>query len=73
MRTNRNFKEQIMLLEPPIDNLVAKAGNPYKLAVLVGKRAAELYNTLSEEEKEKKPVVSKAIEEFHNGKIIEKK
>ena len=62
-----------MLLEPPIDNLVAKAGNPYKLAVLVGKRASELYITLSEEEKEKKPVVSKAVDEFYLGKIVEKK
>ena len=28
-----------MLLEPSIDVLVKTVGNPYKLAVLVGKRA----------------------------------
>lgn len=62
-----------MLLLPPIDTLIDKAENPYKLAVLVGKRANELYSTLSEEEKEKKQVVSRAVEEYNTGKIVEKK
>lgn len=62
-----------MLLLPPIDSLIDKAGNPYKLAVMVGKRASELYTSLSEEDKEKKPVVSRAVDEFNEGKIVEKK
>lgn len=62
-----------MLLLPPIDNLIEKAGNPYKLAVMVGKRATDLYSSLSEEEKEKKQVVTRAVDEFNEGKIVEKK
>ena len=62
-----------MLLEPPIDELVQKAGNPYKLAVLVSKRALELDKELTEEQKEEKPTVSRAVKEFYDGKIAEKK
>ena len=40
-----------MLLEPPIDELVGKMGNPFKLAVIVGKRAKFLSETLTEEQK----------------------
>ena len=36
-----------MLLEPPIDALVKKVGNPYKLAVIVSKRAKKLQQTLT--------------------------
>lgn len=58
-----------MLLDPPIDKLISKAGGPYKLAVLVGKRAKYLQQTLTEEEKEQKKEVSRAIEEVYNDKI----
>ena len=62
-----------MLLEPPIDELVDKAeGNPYKLVVLVGKRAKQLDKDLTDEEKEKEEVVTRAVEEFYAGEIVEK-
>ena len=41
-----------MLLEPPIDTLIKKVGNPYKLAVLVSKRAKYLQKTEPEEVRE---------------------
>jgi len=59
-----------MLLEPPIDELVNKMGNPYKLAVIVGKRAKFLSETLTEEEKEVKPEVTRAVEEVENNTIV---
>ncbi|MCI5497140.1 MAG: DNA-directed RNA polymerase subunit omega [Firmicutes bacterium] len=59
-----------MLLEPPIDELVEKMGNPYKLAVIVGKRAKFLNETLTEEQKEEKPEVTRAVEEVDNGTIV---
>lgn len=63
-----------MLLEPPIDKLVKEAdGNPYKLAVLVGKRAKDLDKDLTDEDKEKEQVVTRAVKEYYTGKIVEKK
>lgn len=59
-----------MLLEPPIDELVNKMGNPYKLAVVVGKRAKYLSEVLSEEEKEVKPEVTRAVDEVNDGTIV---
>lgn len=59
-----------MLLEPPIDELVKKMGNPYRLAVVVGKRAKFLNETLSEEEKELIPEVTRAVQEVDNGTIV---
>lgn len=59
-----------MLLEPPIDELVSKVGNPYRLAVVVGKRAKFLNETLTEEEKEQKPEVTRAVDEVDDGTII---
>ncbi len=59
-----------MLLEPPIDALVKKVGNPYKLAVLVSKRAKLLKQTLTEKEKEECPEVTRAVNEVYTGKII---
>ena len=59
-----------MLLEPPIDELVGKMGNPFKLAVIVGKRAKFLSETLTEEQKEEKPEVTRAVEEVDNGTIV---
>lgn len=58
-----------MLLDPPIDKLIKKVGGPYKLAVLVGKRAKYLQQTLTEEEKEQKKEVSRAVEEVYNDII----
>ena len=60
-----------MLLEPPIDDLVKKIGNPYSLAVMVGKRARHLQTVLSEEELIKIPEVTRAIDEINEGKIIQ--
>lgn len=59
-----------MLLEPPIDELVGKMGNPFKLAVIVGKRAKFLSETPTEEQKEEKPEVTRAVEEVDNGTIV---
>ena len=59
-----------MLLEPPIDELVEKMGNPYKLGVSVGRRAKFLNETLTEEQKEEKPEVTRAVEEVDNGTIV---
>ena len=59
-----------MLLEPPIDELVNKIGNPYKLAVVVGKRAKYLNETLTEEEKEVIPEVTRAVDEVDDGTIV---
>ena len=52
-----------MLLEPPIDSLVKKVGNPYKLAVIVSKRAKLLSQKLTEKEKEDCPEVTRAVNE----------
>lgn len=59
-----------MLLEPPIDELVNKIGNPYRLAVVVGKRARFLNETLTEEEIEAIPEVTRAVDEVDNGTIV---
>lgn len=59
-----------MMLEPPIDNLTKKIGNPYKLAVLVGKRAKFLQRKLTEEELTEKPEVTRAIEEVAKGEVV---
>ena len=58
-----------MLLEPPIDVLVKKVGNPYKLAVLVSKRAKELLLNKSEFFKEHQRVkpIEYASKEFFEG------
>lgn len=62
-----------MLLNPPIDKLIEKFDSPYQLAVIVGKRARMLSQTLTEAEKEKKKEVSRAIEEAYEGKITSDK
>ncbi len=60
-----------MMLEPPIDDLVKKVGNPYVLAVMAGKRARFLQTVLSEEERVKESETSRAIDEINEGKIIQ--
>ncbi len=62
-----------MLLEPPINELIHIAGNPYKLAVLVGKRATYLDKELTEEEKEQVTPVTRAVDEVYEGKIVSDK
>ena len=59
-----------MLLEPPIDKLVKKVGNPYKLAVLAGKRAKYLQRTLSEEELQECNEVTRAVNEIYDGTVV---
>jgi len=59
-----------MLLEPPIDVLVKKVGNPYKLAVLAGKRAKYLQRTLTEEELQQCSEVTRAVNEIYEGKVV---
>lgn len=60
-----------MLLEPPIDELVQRIGNPYKLAVIVGKRS-KLLQQKSEDEFQPlaSPKVTKAVNEIYKGKIV---
>ena len=58
-----------MLLNPPIDKLLEKFDSPYKLAVIVGKRARALSQTLTEEQKEQKKEVTRAVQEAFDGKI----
>ena len=59
-----------MLLEPPIDKLIKKVGNPYKLAVLVGKRAKFLSRTLTQEELNQCPEVTRAVNEVYDGRVV---
>lgn len=61
-----------MLLEPPIDALVKKVGNPYKLAVIVSKRAKLLSQNLTEKQKEEIPEVTRAVNEVFSGEIVGK-
>ncbi len=58
-----------MLLYPPTEKLILKIGSPFKLAVIVGKRAKFLQQTLTEEQKTEKKEVSRAVEEVYEGKI----
>ena len=58
-----------MLLDPPIDSLIKKVGNPYKLTVIVSKRAKFLQQSLTKEEKEQQKEVSRAVDEVYNNKI----
>ncbi len=62
-----------MLLYPPIDKLTEKFDNPYKLVVVVGKRARYLNKTnefiLDEENKNTQKPVSQAVIEIFEDKI----
>lgn len=66
------LRSKKMLLEPPIDTLVKKVGNPYKLAVIVSKRAKLLSQNLTEKEKEDVPEVTRAVNEVFLGEIVGK-
>ena len=52
--------------------LVKKVGNPYKLAVIVSKRAKTLQQSLTEQEREEVPEVTRAVNDVYTGKIISK-
>ena len=60
-----------MMIEPPIDELTAKAGkNKYVLSILASKRAKEI-ETMRRNElvTADKKAISLALEEIHEGKI----
>ena len=60
-----------MLLDPPIDALIEKVGNPYKLAVIVGKRSKILQQKVDDEfQPLASPQVTKAVKEVYSGKIV---
>ncbi len=59
-----------MLLEPPIDKLIKKVGSPYKLAVIAGKRAKFLSRTLTQEELNECPEVTRAVNEIYDGEVV---
>ncbi len=58
-----------MMIEPPIDVLIKRIGNPYKVAVIVSKRALYLEKTMPKEERQGSIEVEKAINELYEGKI----
>ena len=59
-----------MLLEPPSDKLIKKVGSPYKLAVIAGKRAKFLSRTLTQEELNECPEVTRAVNEIYDGEVV---
>ncbi len=58
-----------MMIEPPIDALVKKVGNPYKLAVLVSKRALHLEKVMPKEERQGSIEVEKAVNDVYADKV----
>lgn len=58
-----------MLMNPPIEKLIEKFDSVYELAVIVGKRARQLSQMLTEEEREEEKEVTRAIKEAYEGKI----
>lgn len=59
-----------MLFEPPIDNLVAKAGNVYIATVIMGARAKELENKIPALlQGSSNMAIEYAAKELHDGKI----
>ena len=58
-----------MMIEPHIDVLIKRIGNPYKVAVIVSKRALYLEKTMPKEERQGSIEVEKAINELYEGKI----
>ena len=60
-----------MLLEPPIEELVEKVGNKYKLSNLVARRANEIQKRNIQENIEKpENEITVAAKEVYDGKII---
>ena len=60
-----------MLLEPPVEELIEKVGNKYKLSNLVAKRANEIQKkNLIENVDNKENEISIAAKEVYEDKII---
>lgn len=60
-----------MLLEPPVEELVEKVGNKYKLCNLVARRANEIQKkNLIENIESKEPELTVAAKEVYTDKII---
>lgn len=60
-----------MLIEPPIEELVDKVGNKYKLSNLVARRANEIQKKNLEDEVDcKENEVTLATREVYEGKIV---
>lgn len=60
-----------MLLEPPIEELIAKVGNKYKLSNLVAKRANEIQKKNNVENIEStENEITTAAKEVYAGKIV---
>lgn len=59
----------IMMIEPPIDTLIKKVGNPYQLAVIVSKRALYLEKVMPKEVRQGSIEVEKAIDDVYEDKI----
>ena len=62
--------ESVMMLYPPMANLVDKVGSSYLLVNLVARRAREISSKAEEAEEilDKKPV-SMAIDEVYSGRL----
>ena len=65
-------EKEIVMMEPPIDELTQKVGNKFLLTCLVAKRAKQLNNEyLMGEPLDIDPkVISIAAEEVFNGKVV---
>ena len=65
-------EKELVMMEPPIDELRAKVGNKFKLTCLVSKRAKELANRYyAGEPADKDPkVVAIAADEVADGAIL---
>lgn len=61
-----------MLIEPPIEELIAKTGDKYKLSCLISKRAKELLKRNIEQEIEmpEKTEITEAAYEVYEGKVV---
>ena len=60
-----------MLLEPPVEELVEKVGNKYKLCNLVARRANEIQKkNIIENVESKENEISVAASEVYNGTIV---
>ncbi len=66
-----NLEVKIIMLYPPIDELVEKVGNNYALTNLVSKRAKELEKTIPEViDNSQEKAISLAAREVADGKIV---
>ncbi|MGN1223004.1 MAG: DNA-directed RNA polymerase subunit omega [Christensenellales bacterium] len=60
-----------MLLEPPVEELIEKVGNKYKLTNLVARRANEIQKkNLEDKVDTTENEISIAAKEVYDGKII---